>query len=104
MGEHARYIDQDGVNVVLVHVDIADPQETADVENNLYAQLFVVPSPTSTSPLHTSFLPLLSLSGSFPGGADDCMVKPTSRRKEPSPVLPHEPEAFRWGRGRDGVL
>ncbi|KAL5383638.1 hypothetical protein DPSP01_005745 [Paraphaeosphaeria sporulosa] len=38
MGEHARYIDQDGVNVVHVHVEIADPQESADVENNLYAQ------------------------------------------------------------------
>jgi hypothetical protein len=45
MGEHARYVDQDGVNVFLVHVDIADPQETADVENNLLAQLYDLPSP-----------------------------------------------------------
>ena len=39
MGQHARYVDQDGVNVVHIHVDIADPQESADIENNLYKQL-----------------------------------------------------------------
>ncbi|KAJ4294016.1 hypothetical protein N0V90_007705 [Kalmusia sp. IMI 367209] len=47
MGEHARYVDQDGVNVVLVHVDIADRQEVADIEVNLYKQLQVV-SPLSS--------------------------------------------------------
>lgn len=51
MGEHARYVDQDGVNVVHIHVDIADPQESADIENNLYQQLYVSPplSPPSVS-------------------------------------------------------
>ena len=52
MGEHARYIDQDGVNVVHIHVDIADPQESADMENNLLQQLCVSFTPLLPSHLH----------------------------------------------------
>lgn len=39
VGEKMRYVDQDGVNVICEHVDIADPQEEADIQDNLYKQL-----------------------------------------------------------------
>lgn len=59
MGQHARYIDQDGVNVVHIHVDIADPQESADMENNLYHQLYVSLSSSSSSSSFPSLIPFI---------------------------------------------
>lgn len=38
MGEHARYRKQDGVNVIVVAEQIADKQETSDIESNLFKQ------------------------------------------------------------------
>jgi hypothetical protein len=58
MGEHARYVDQDGVGVFSVHVDIADPQETADVENNLFSQLYVSSVPLLLLLIRCSLSPL----------------------------------------------
>jgi hypothetical protein len=39
MAEHSRYKKQDGVNVISVFEQAADPQEVADILENIHGQL-----------------------------------------------------------------
>ena len=61
MGQHARYTDQDGVNVVHIHVDIADPPESADMGNTSCPLLLPPPFPSSSliTPQHLHLPPPL---------------------------------------------